>query len=188
MNTQQGQAGLTLLELCITVTISVVVVSAVTASLSTLVARNESFSTINQLYHAFQTARSEAIKRGQTVTLCPLNSNQSCSNSWDSTISIFPDPDNSRSRSENEPVLRQVTIDTSGSIRVAPRNRRYFQFNGLGGTRGSMGNITYCPKDPSNKKLIRQLILNLAGRLRFAADTDGDGVPEKGDGSPITCE
>ena len=66
------------------------------------------------------------------------------------------------------------------------RNRSYLSFTSTGLTAWQNGSFRYCPLsgDPS---LIREVILNPAGRLRRATDHDGDGVVEDATGAPVSC-
>ena len=56
----------------------------------------------------------------------------------------------------------------------------------MGFTRDQNGNFTWCPGN-GDVRLARQLIVNAAGRLREALDSDGDGVREGANGRPIGC-
>lgn len=49
-----------------------------------------------------------------------------------------------------------------------------------------LGNITWCP-DAGNSTNAAHLIISRGGRIRLARDTDGDGVPNKADGSNVNC-
>jgi hypothetical protein len=51
---------------------------------------------------------------------------------------------------------------------------------------GTQNTWTLC--DPSNDpKLAKAVILSPVGRIRFAEDSNGDGIPEKSDGTPLSC-
>lgn len=48
------------------------------------------------------------------------------------------------------------------------------------------GSFTYCANDQDMTKA-QQLIVNSAGRTRFAKDSDQDGIRESSNGNPIIC-
>jgi type IV fimbrial biogenesis protein FimT len=68
--TRRKARGLTLLELLVTLAISVLVLTIGVNAFSTIVAENRMATAVNTLVSHLQLARSEAIKRGQDVTVC----------------------------------------------------------------------------------------------------------------------
>lgn len=181
------ERGLTLIELCSALTIFSIVTFAATSYSLNLIKSKRGQHAIENVYQVFKLARSEAITSGSIVTICPLDSANRCGNSWDLALFVFRDPDNSRSLTNDEVIIRQIRAPLAGSLRPAPQNRRYFQFGPLGEAKGTLGNVTYCPKDPKDKHLIRQLIMNFVGRVRFAHDINGDNIVDKSDGTTVSC-
>lgn len=182
-----SQRGLTLIELCVALTILSIVTFAATSYSLDLIKTKRGQHAIQSVYQLFKLARSEAITSGSIVTICPLDASNRCGNSWDAELSVFRDPDNSRSLSNDEIILKQIKAPSVGTLQPAPKNRRYFQFGPLGEAKGTLGNVTYCPQNPDEKHLIRQLIMNFAGRVRFAQDINGDNIVDKSDGTTISC-
>jgi Tfp pilus assembly protein FimT len=185
MTTHSCQSGLTLLELLVTLGILVLVITMSAPISQALTESTERRTALNNLFHAFQSARSEAIRRGHVMTLCPLVSSN-CSSDWSKDISLFTDPDSNRVLSGGEAILFTIHPPRKGDLIPAPASRRYFQFDALGAVKGTIGNVTYCPAS-GNPKQIGQIILSMGGRLRFAVDYNGDGNVQKGNGITITC-
>jgi prepilin-type N-terminal cleavage/methylation domain-containing protein len=185
MTTPSLQRGLTLLELLITLGILAVIVTMASPRFQTLMESTEKRTALNNLFHGFQSARAEAIRRGHVVTLCPLISGN-CSSDWSQNISLFTDPDSNQALSGDETILATIHPPRKGELIPAPASRRYFQFDAIGAVRGTIGNVTYCPAS-GNSRQIGQIILSMGGRLRFAVDYNGDGNVQKGNGSTITC-
>ncbi|WP_407070163.1 GspH/FimT family pseudopilin [Marinobacter sp.] len=183
-----AERGLTLIELCIALTILSIITFTATSYSLNLIKSGRGQHAIQSAYQAFKLARSEAITSGTIVTVCPLDLSNRCGNSWDQDLFVFRDADNSRSLTNDETIIRRIQVPSVGALMPAPRSRRYFQFGPLGEAKGTLGNVTYCPKNPNDKHLIRQLIMNFAGRVRFAQDTDGDNVVNKSDGTPVSCD
>ena len=66
----RGARGLTLLELLVTLAIGVTVLTLGVSAFTTIIAENRMATAVNTLVSHLQLARSEAIKRGQDVTIC----------------------------------------------------------------------------------------------------------------------
>ncbi|KPQ01843.1 GspH/FimT family pseudopilin [Marinobacter sp. HL-58] len=178
--------GFTLVELIVCLALLTIFLFATTASYNTLVARHAGETQIKALARLFHSARSEAIRSAQIITICPLDENRVCSSDWNRTISIFTDPNNLKRLTARANLLQEVNVSEYGRIRSAPSTRRYFQFTEIGSARGTMGNLTWCAQNDTAETR-QQLIITLSGRVRLARDMDGDGVREKADGSAISC-
>lgn len=68
--------GFTLIELMVTIAVLAIVVTVAAPSFSGLLADNRASALANELQGALQLARSEAIKRRETVTVCRSNADQ----------------------------------------------------------------------------------------------------------------
>jgi len=55
-----------------------------------------------------------------------------------------------------------------------------------GTTNYQNGNFTWCPAN-GDPLMIRQVVVSLTGRTRFAKDSDGDGVVENSQGKEVEC-
>ncbi len=67
--------GFTLVELMVTVVVAAILLGIGVPSFRTLMANNRATTQANALFSALNYARSEAIARAGTVTVCPKNSN-----------------------------------------------------------------------------------------------------------------
>ncbi len=90
---------------------------------------------INSLLGDMQFARNEAVKEGQTVTVCasanPTASVPSCSGttSWQSGWIVFSDPVNNQQLPTRAPVLRSQSAFTATDTLVADNNVQAVTFN-----------------------------------------------------------
>ncbi|WP_254628838.1 MULTISPECIES: GspH/FimT family pseudopilin [Halomonadaceae] len=73
------QSGFTLIELLVTVALIVIIATVAVPSFSGLVNDNRLTTVTNNLNATLRLARSEAIKRNRTLTLCGLNG---CGSDW----------------------------------------------------------------------------------------------------------
>jgi type IV fimbrial biogenesis protein FimT len=185
----QLQRGFTLLELIITIAVLAIVTASVSASWSSFVERNSSYVIQSGLSRTFALARSSAVKLNEVTTICPLDGTMQCSRDWDRSITIFVDPLNERALTPNTEVLRVFDLPEAGSITASksgPYERRYFQYNPNGTTRGTLGNLVWCPISQEASRAI-QLRMNFGGRITWARDSNKDGVKEDAQGQPLRC-
>lgn len=87
--------GVTLIELMVTLTIAVVLLTIAVPSFVTFMKSNNLSSQANDLIASINYARSEAIKRGVSVTMCPSSNGTSCLGTWSNGWLIFVDNDSS---------------------------------------------------------------------------------------------
>jgi len=101
---------------------------------------------------------------------------------------IFIDRNANRQVDTDDQVLRVRSDDLhKGQLEWRAFGRRkYLQFNPLGFLLHQSGNFTYCDNN-GDPTLTRQLIVNSAGRVRVAIDSDGDKIREGSNGKPIRC-
>jgi len=78
MNTSMRQRGFSLLELMITITVMAILLVIAVPSFQSAIHRNEVSSASNNLLASLSYARTEAIDRGQLVSLCPSSTGTSC--------------------------------------------------------------------------------------------------------------
>ena len=85
--------GFTLVELMVTLTIAAILLTMAVPSFSEFVKNNRLVTQTNDLVTTLNLARSEAIKRGDRVTVCKSSDQLSCSGSgsWDQGWIVFAD-------------------------------------------------------------------------------------------------
>lgn len=76
------QAGLSLIELVIAIAVLAIVVTAALPALQGFIQNHRATAQANGLVTAIQLARSEALKRNDTVTLCASDNGAACGGSW----------------------------------------------------------------------------------------------------------
>ena len=108
----KASAGFTLVELLTVITIVAILVALGMPSYRNVTDSNRISGEVNGLLGDMQYARSEAIKEGQTVTVCssanPTAAAPTCSGatSWQSGWIVFSDPNSNQTVDANEPVLK----------------------------------------------------------------------------------
>lgn len=187
-----GAHGFSLLELMVTVAIVAILGTLAAPSFQTLLQANKTRAVAGELLASLNLARSEAMRRGQPVSVCPSSNGSSCATGgtdWDRGWIVLVNEDGVSEGSTpavdaSEQVL-QVRQDLPTRITVRPNgnftNGITFLRTGLVWGLGT-GTFAVCANGDLNRS---QAILVIATRSVPATDSDGNGIPEKGDGTNL---
>ncbi len=178
--------GYTLSELLITLSISALLTSAVIPAYAHLQREVISTSDKSKLIEAISLARTTAISQGRVITSCLSDNGQQCSRYGHKFIMVFIDGDDNKMASTSELIYRMAFSDTEASITLSVSGGRHYIRHKPDGTVKEFGNIQYCPAH-LQAEYATQLIINYGGRLRLAADSNHNGIPENKQGVDIRC-
>lgn len=180
--------GFTLLELLFTLAILATLLGLALPDFRQLHRNTEMDIHARELAQLLELARVAAITRNSLVTLCRSTTGDACAGRWQDGILVFVDYDGDRRIDADDEVIRYHQFNGfEGEVRWrAFQNRQYLQITPQGFTRYQNGNFTLCPAD-KNPLYARQLIVNRSARLRFAQDSDADGIREDSRGKPLQC-
>ena len=136
------QRGFTILELMFTIAVLAVMASLAVPSFLETIRANRIVTDNNELIAALVLARSEAIKRGQRVTVCPSADQASCAGGggWEQGWIVFVDPAGVGVVDAGEPVLRAWDPLERTTIRAAGSFSDWVSFVGSGETRATPNN------------------------------------------------
>jgi type IV fimbrial biogenesis protein FimT len=157
-------AGFTLLEILITVTILTLVMAIGVPSMRDFVKNDRLVTQINTMVGHLAYARSEAVLRHLPVVVCASSNLTSCSNgSWTDGWIIFVDTDNNSDFSAGEDMLRQyeglsggnTMTNTVGSIVI---------YDKRGFAPDSVGSFTLCDDRGDTHK--KSITISGTGRVR----------------------
>lgn len=186
---ERAQRGITLIELLVTLSIAVVTLTVGVAAFRELVADTRMTTAVNDLIASMQLARSEAVRRGERVTLCPDDPSTAntfdCSGGTDWTVGyiVFADSNSDGVVADQGDVIRKIEeIPASISITSGSRTRITFQADG-----SSAGfNTTFSVCDQGGSAQQRAVILSDTGRAYTSLgggscgddddDDDDDGI------------
>lgn len=87
----QRMRGFTLIELMIGIVVLAVLVALAAPSFRTMIVSQQSEAIGEDIVTGFQVARSEAIKRGGFVTVCPTDDGTSCGGAWQNGLLVIVD-------------------------------------------------------------------------------------------------
>ncbi|MBF0185037.1 MAG: GspH/FimT family pseudopilin [Magnetococcales bacterium] len=173
------EMGYTLTEMLVALAILAVLVALALPSLTTLVQENRLTTYSNLLTGALQLARSEAVKRGSSITLCSSNNGLTCGGSWQDgwIILVGATPLQNYPSLEGRVTLRYALSSGNNSDRI--------QFNARGFSPAHAGTWTFC--DSRGTRYARALIVNSSGRIITARDSNHNGIAEDDLGQDLYC-
>lgn len=161
--------GFTLVELLATLVVLGVLVGIGAPALSAMVRDARLTAFTNELHAAIFLARSEAIRRGQRVSLCTSRDGLQCAADagWESGWVMFPDPNGNVFRDAGETLIRSRGPANAGlTARGNGTLARYLSYVPSGTSRAvngalQMGTLRICEDDRQ-----RSLIISAVGRVR----------------------
>ncbi|MSQ98701.1 MAG: hypothetical protein EXR85_05310 [Xanthomonadales bacterium] len=109
--TRAFEAGFTIIELAITLVMVAIGLALALPSLQNLVANNQVTAAANTIVSGLNLARSNAITSGENITICPVGSDGTCSESnWENGWIVFTDADGDSVADPGE-IVRVVNLD-----------------------------------------------------------------------------
>ncbi|XOZ33462.1 GspH/FimT family pseudopilin [Halomonadaceae bacterium KBTZ08] len=189
---KQGNAGFTLVELLVTLTILGIVSAIAVPSFQAMVASNRMTNQVNTLSGLIAYARSAASTApGSTVTICSSSNETSCSGNskWENGWIVFRDEDGDGSvdAGDGDEVLRvHAELAGGNTLRVTgfdgTGKRIQFEDNGMpsasSGSAGA-GTLTVCNDDGVSGA--RAIVVAASGQTRLVKNGQDH------DGNAITC-
>lgn len=183
--------GFSLIEMLACISIITIICAFALPSMQSMSASSQSDKVAGQLYHHLNLARTEAILRNTITTVCASMDGRTClkQKDWSSSeILVFHDHNGDGYRDSDDTLVSSINMatDRNGLTWRSFGNKPYLQWQPSGMTYFQNGNLTYCPANGDGRHA-RRLVLNGAGRVYHAHDTNGDGIPEGSDGKNIRC-
>lgn len=179
--------GFTLIELLVVIAIVAILTTLAAPSFKSLIQSNSMSSTVNTFLADMRFARSESIRRGGGVVMCPSTNSEisaarctlsggsgsSPISSWEGGWIIFHDLNGTGTRTDVEPLLRvQGPIASVNTIEAATSTK--FSFTATG--RLSLANSTHLTfgSPPVYDAAAQRIVcINVGGRARVALDSAG---------------
>lgn len=190
------EKGFTLIELLVAIALIAVVVSLAGPSYQAVIVDSRLTGAINELQGALSYARSEAVKKQGTITLCSSTDSATCANSiaWTNGWLLFSDRDDDAVVDGTDTILKVGAQQVGGlSTRLSGFNygNGIIQFDADGSLRGSAatsGSVIVCPEDNVVRDA-KAIVLYISGFSRLSVDEDspGNNVVELHDGTDVSC-
>jgi len=163
------------MELLTTLAIVAIVATLATPGMRTLQLNGRRTAVVNGFLHGLFLARSEAIKRGQVVSICPSRDGRRCDRAvrdWSTGWIVFAnrDRDDPPERDPAEELIASAGAWPGGSI---TSNRRAYSFRPVAQAVVN-GTVVFC--DERGSAHARAIIISHTGRPRVA-QRDSAGKP-----------
>jgi len=128
--------GFTLLELLVVISILVILITLAIPVFDNVIQNNRTTSLSNELISTLYLARSEAIKRGVSVSVCAARDAQlnSCGTNWNNGWIVFTNPneDGQFDNNDSEIALRVTqSLGTGYSVSSSPSNIATYTSSGF---------------------------------------------------------
>jgi type IV fimbrial biogenesis protein FimT len=177
--------GFTLVELMVTLAILGVLVMAAAPNFSAALERNRIEAELKDLSSHVKLARSEAVSRSQTVTICRSSDQASCSTAapagnWSIGWITFLDLNGNATVDADDVLLRVhgdlgqnvLTVSDADAI-PDPIDDLQFTRNGV----DTRATFEMC-EDDGDDTMARALIMERTGRLMWSTDSDANNIAE----------
>ena len=164
--------GLTLIEMMTALALLAILASIAIPSYQYLVTHNRITTDTNRLLGSLLYARSEAAKRGESVSVChtadPLASPPVCGGTWSDGWVVFEDvgKDGGFTAGTDTVLRSEAAISGGNTIKSSYANYVRYEPDGRSNT---FGNFTFCSKD-NEAKYTRQVDVSQTGRPRVVKE------------------
>jgi type IV fimbrial biogenesis protein FimT len=163
--------GFTLLELMVALVVAAIVSSVAVPGLGNWLAEQELQDRAEALLHALDLARSEAVKRGSRIDVCPGSGGCTAgAMPWEAGWLVVPDAERDRA---SEAIARERAAPPGITVRGNRPVADYVSYTSAGHARRldgalQMGTFTVCRAGHAARKVI----LANSGRARIETSTD----------------
>ena len=175
-----SKRGMTVIEILITLTITLLLLTSVGPKLNHWMNRVLLDHEIKRFYQLFKQARHSAITSRKNVVICSLDSTQNCHKTLNQSMTIFQDNDHNHRYTSTDTIIQRPTLSEHFASQY-PRQR--IRFNSSGQAYGYNGTFVICYR----KILSRALVISGTGRIRMAHDRNNDGLSENTRGKNFSC-
>lgn len=178
--------GFTLIELIIALLIGAII-TALSAPMGNMVKSNNTSSVAYEFTSALNFARSEAIKRGNRVTVCRTINGSRCEGLpdingqkvWDSGWIIFSDQNGNGQFNPTQDEILRVHGPIADGYSLRSNARVRVTYKPMGISPGYMDSWTVCAPG-ANPGHTKGIVVAYTGRVRFAKDTNDNGIIDNG--------
>ncbi len=192
--------GFTLIELLVVITVMAILLTIAVPNMSIFIKANRVQTQVQTLASQLNYARSEALSRGYSVTVCrsddPTATNPTCGGSWSNGWIIFLDNNSSGAMGvvdSGEQILRVSNSMGNNSLRVfestaaAAQNFITFKRDGTANNVAGVVSSTFaiCDVD-KNVKYARAVLVEKSGKVLLSS-ANSSGIYTDFSGNALTC-
>ncbi len=186
--------GFTLIELMVTLVVASILMSIAVPSFNGMIQSYRLTSSYNAMVGEVTYARSEAVKRGVSVSICPSTDGATCNSiAWESGTLVFTDADSDGDYEGGDNLLK---VFQGSSADVSIRSSAFADTGAIiFSDDGSLGNLSGGSVDtgtlfvcgPQGDASARGINLSLLGQPQKAVDSDSNGTIDDVAGGEVSC-
>jgi len=179
--------GFTLIDLLVSLSLFALTVSFV-FNASDMLEKHQVDRQARGVLNAINYGRSQAIKQGKSVFICPSKNGSTCDRSWSTSMLVYQSSNDDKNFDAGDTLLYRFDLTDSGpKIKWGSfRKKHYLELLPTGMTNYQNGTYTVCAESKNPDTAI-PVIVNVAGRPYFGKDRNGDGVREYSSGNAVSC-
>ncbi len=171
-NLPRKSAGISLLDVCLCLSLLIVLNSFAAPQLQKLKLYFDSRGTQKSLQTFLSTARARALHRQQIITLCPLTDGTNCSAEWSGKLAFFEDKNSNAILDSDENLIANWDAMPVNASLSWTQNRRFIRFRPNGSTTATTGSLRYCLPEEDSAFNFR-IVLARTGRIRVDHSSPG---------------
>jgi type IV fimbrial biogenesis protein FimT len=198
-NNRKSTSGFTLLELIVTISIAGILMAMAIPSFKDMIRNSRLTTYANEMVTSLNLARSEAVKRGVSVSVRKSSSVTGCTPTYWSTCgwNVFVDDGAGTAANKDngtldtgEQILRTYpALPTSFTLAGNNNFVNFIRFK-ADGSSNTFGSFVVCDNSDGNNQpepyTSRLIIIRPLGRIRIGKDSNGDGIPEDDSKTALT--
>lgn len=177
--------GFTLIELLVALSVLGILLAVAVPAMQNFTIRNRLAAVNSDLITAINFARSEAVKRATTVSVCKSSSPWTgCGGSWSTGWIVFVDGGTLGSAAGDAILRVHQGVPNGYTLNATANFANYLSYR-RDGSANNIGTFVVCHN--SDESTARGVTLTRL-RPRLARDTNGDGIPNTDGGNIASCE
>lgn len=143
--------GFTLIELMVTLAVAAILLTIGVPSFRDLMIKSRLSGQVQEFYGTLNFARSEAIKRGFSVSICKSSNGTSCTGNWSDGWIIFLDSDEDKDTVNSDEILRIFpALPTNITLNANTPFTNYITYNRFG-MANTNGTFVFCENSDESK-------------------------------------
>ncbi len=158
-------SGISLVELLVSLSVLAILITLSAPDMRTLIVNNRVDNVTSDLFGSLMFARSEAVKRQRTVSLCSTIDQSSCDaarSGWHHGWLVFTDAGDDGLLNGSDQLIRRVSAQ-SDTVSIHWNNGDGVQFNSRGQS-ARAGTFQVCANESGSRA--KAIIISMAGRVR----------------------
>ncbi|MDP2904117.1 MAG: GspH/FimT family pseudopilin [Methylovulum sp.] len=194
-NLPKHKSGFTLIELMVSISVAAVVLGIAIPNFAEIIASSRLTTSANELVAALNLARSEAVKRGVSVTVRRVDNSsftrKDPAADWEDGWDVFTDVngDGNFDAGDGDTLIRTYAgLPANYTLRGNNNFVSFIRYD-RDGISNQPGSFAICNNSDGNNipeaNTSRLIIVNFLGRVRMGADANNSGIPEDENGNDI---